>query len=290
MNVLAEGSGALDPIASLALTIIPALGRKMFAMNAAPAGSLAPVRRDPRVLPIEFDTLRRDAREQLLAGESPWRRVAGLLDECAAVSMNRRLAPPDGLPRRTGQWTQPFSFGCVEVLEGALVGGPMNPHTGDLSHPALDHLVELVDVARGTYGRHEVALEVAHACFDLALLLGAVRRRRVDLEPEVASELAVAAVENRFGGRIESSSKHGCFEIVGNDDFRDSAEPLECLRVQAQPRLELLVEHDSGELVSRMTEHHDEDVRLTNRLFSRVPELSHRSEVDLRDLPGHRVD
>src|SRR5690606_34032509 len=81
-------------------TILPALGRKMFAMNAAPAGSLAPMRRDPRVLPIELDALRRDAREQLLADESPRRRVAGLLDECAAVSMNRRFTPPDGLPRR----------------------------------------------------------------------------------------------------------------------------------------------------------------------------------------------
>jgi hypothetical protein len=56
-----------------------------------------------------------------------------------------------------------------KAIEGALVGGPMNAPVGDLSHQ-LAHLLLEIHVVDERAAGQEVAGEVLHTRFDLALL------------------------------------------------------------------------------------------------------------------------
>lgn len=64
--------------------------------------------------------------------------------------------------------------------------------------------------------------------------------------------------------------------------------PAKCSNA-SKPRLDLLVEADPGELMARVTQHHDEHMGLTQSAFGGIVEVADVTEVDLRFLSGVRL-
>jgi len=282
-DIRAEGLGPLDPVTALTHPVFATLGREMLGPDAPAAWRLSLVRGNARVFPVQLDRLGGDPSEQRLADESPGCGVPGLLDEDATVAMHRRLSPRNRLPCLRWQGEQDVALRGFEGLDGLAVGRAVDAASRDLEDPVFEHPVEHLHVALVADRLHEVALDVANSRFDLALLLRAVRRRGVNLEPEVPGQLAIAPIENRLGSDVERRSQHRGLEVVGHHGLGHAAEPIERRDVQRKPRLDLLVEDDARELVSRVPQHHQEHVRLAQPLLLRVPQLPDRAEVDLRD-------
>src|SRR5690606_5961159 len=100
--------------------------------------------------------------------------------------------------------------------------------------------------------REEVVLHVFHARLHFALLFGASRRGRRDLEAVVSRKLTVATIQRRWLARRERRANDRRLQVVGYDDGRCSAEVLEGLHVKQEPSLDLLVEADTRKLMARM--------------------------------------
>src|SRR2546426_1126616 len=73
-----------------------------------------------------------------------------------------------------------------EAVGGALGGGAVNPHVGDLGLPLAELLAQILLVDEGPAGE-EIPLEVLHARFDLAL----------GLRPVGSTEVGVGAPQDR---------------------------------------------------------------------------------------------
>ena len=105
-----------------------------------------------------------------------------------------------GSKRRAGSGVERGLLELPEDLERAAVGSCRARASRRFRRPtACSSRADDVDVLR-LAAAEEVPLHVLHAGLDLALLLRVVDRRRVDLEPVVTGQLAVAAVE-RGGAR-----------------------------------------------------------------------------------------
>lgn len=112
---------------------------------------------------------------------------------------------------------------------------------GDVEHQRVSRglRIEYGDVALNPDRGHEVVFDVGGADSTFPSFSGFVGRR------------AVAAVEHRFARRTPRGSPG--LEIVG-DRHRDHAEELlEGLDVQREPGVDLLVEHQLGELAARVS-------------------------------------
>src|SRR3989449_6757846 len=75
-----------------------------------------------------------------------------------------------------------------EAVGGALMGGAVNPHVGDLGLPLAELLAQILLVDERPAGE-EIPLEVLHARFDLALGLRPVGSTEVGLEAPIVGEL-----------------------------------------------------------------------------------------------------
>src|SRR3989441_6269093 len=75
-----------------------------------------------------------------------------------------------------------------EAVGGALVGGAVNPHVGDLGLPLAELLAQILLVDERPAGEG-IPLEVLHARFDLALGLRPVGSTEVGLEAPIVGEL-----------------------------------------------------------------------------------------------------
>src|SRR5437867_9067774 len=75
-----------------------------------------------------------------------------------------------------------------KAVGGALVGGAVNPHVGDLGLPLAELLAQIL-LVEGRSAGEEIPLEVLHARFDLALGLRPVGPTEVGLEAPIVGEL-----------------------------------------------------------------------------------------------------
>ena len=112
--------------------------------------------------------------DEVVLGDAP--RLAGLQAEAGLAAGGDELALLAG-----------------EAVGGALVGGAVDPHVGDLGLPLAELLPQVLLVDEGP-AREEIALEVLHARFDLALGLGPVGPTEVGLEAPVVGELLEGGV------------------------------------------------------------------------------------------------
>ena len=128
----------------------------------------------------------------------------------------------------------------------------------------------------------EVARHVVAAGLDLALVLGGAGAAGGDQEAVVLGALAVAALDD---GVVQNGLDDGRLEVVDDDLPGHAAEVLERPAVAAQPGLDLLVEHQAGELVAAAAEGHDEAPGLAQLAGLRVDLHAGGGEVDLGLLP-----
>src|SRR5213594_3445663 len=95
-----------------------------------------------------------------------------------------RLEPVAGLARGGDE----RALLAREAIRGALVGGAVDAHIGDLRLPLAELLAKVLLVDERT-PRQEIPFEVLHARFDLALRLRAIGPAEMRLEAPVVGEL-----------------------------------------------------------------------------------------------------
>jgi hypothetical protein len=173
----------------------------------------------------------------------------------------------------------------VEQRQGRLVRRAVFACPGPLLHPGAQVLVGDLDVEELAPG-HKVALNVMHATFHLAFVLGRARPGRADHEPIVLRHPPVSFTEN---GVVDQRLEHRRFQVVGHDPPGDAAPTLERAAMQRNPGGGLLIEDQLGVLVAAVAERGDEDVSVAHLPAGRIIQLAHTAKVNLRLFSRRRM-
>ena len=143
--------------------------------------------------------------------------------------------------RLAGRGRQQRGF-LGEAVDGPLVRGAMNAHVGHPGLPIRQLGVEVLQVAVSA-ARREVAFEVLHAGFDLALGLGPVRLAQPGREAPVPGE----GLEGRVQPRLAAvATDHDGAHAVVQDGLATPAEVREGVLVSGQHVGDALVEEALG--------------------------------------------
>ena len=199
--------------------------------------------------------------------------------------MERGALPDHHLERFGRQGPERRPFLRLEDLARAARRRAVDALVGHLRVPRPQRPAIGLDVDGGVR-LPEAALHVPAGPLDLPLLLRTSRRGRVDLETIVAGELAVAPVQRQLVVDTEGGADHRALEVVGHEDGRDAPQGLERPHVEAEPGVDLLVEHQVHEHVPAVAQRHHEDPRAARHAPIRVVDPAGVHEVDLGHLPG----
>ncbi len=212
--------------------------------------------------------------------------VVGTVEDDVAVGMEPSQLPGAHVERIGREGHQPSLLDLEEARQRALLGRAVDTNTGDLLNPGEKPLVRLRDVPERA-GGEEVALDVAHARLDLALVPRRPRPAGRDQEAVVLGEVPVAALEH---GVVKDGLDDPGLQVVEHDLLRDAAEVLEGLPVAPKPGLDLLVEDEGGVLVPAVGQGHHEDPGAADLAGTGIDHLPAVPEVHLGFFPGLDLD
>src|SRR6478609_5621930 len=174
-------------------------------------------------------------------------------------------------------------------LERSAARRSVDARSGNLAYPARKlavHCLQLLVEATA----QEVVLHVLHAGLDLAFLLRCARRRWVDPEAIVASELSVAPIQFRQAAHAKRRANHRGLQVVRYDHARHTTKTRKRSLVKFEPCRCALVEDHLAVLMTAVAQNHHENPRLARHPRRRIPQFSRISEVHLRYVARLRLD
>jgi hypothetical protein len=162
----------------------------------------------------------------------------------------------DLLKRREVDGFQSF---LQPALHGNRPGGTMNANVGDLIQPLSGLKVEIVQARERANPRPKIFAHVTDSVFDFALRTGPVRPASLESEAMVAGKVRETLVPDGMS-LIVGAGYHG-FHIVVQDDFRPTAEVLQCPQVASDQRVQLLILRKLHVHHSGVAHHHHERIQ-----------------------------
>ena len=125
------------------------------------------------------------------------------------------------------------------------------------------------------------------ALLHFPFVLGGARPTRRDEKAVVLRTLAIGTLDDRI---VERGLHNRGFQIVEDDPARHATEPLERAPMAAQPRVNLLVEHEFDVAVPTERQRHHERPRLAERVTRRIAQQAGIAEIDLSLLARIPLD
>jgi hypothetical protein len=173
-----------------------------------------------------------------LANQAMGRRVVSTVDDDVAIGVQLGPLPYPHVKRRPGKPKESRLLDLKEPSQGSLLGGAVDPCTGNPLHPLQKLLIGPRDNLR-LAPRQEVPLHVVDPRLHLPLVLRCPGTTRRDEKPIVLGKVTIAPLYYRI---VENGPHDGGLHIVDHHFLGHPCKVLESLPMASQPRLDLLIE------------------------------------------------